>query len=251
MSQPIAANSVLPAVRTPLTLTTADGLSLVAELATPTDVSPKATIVCVHPLPTHGGMMDSHLMRKMAWRLPALADIAVLRFNTRGTASAAGMSEGEFDSSDGEGQDLLAAIAEVTRRGLPDPWLVGWSFGTDVVLRHGNRDPVLGAVLISPPLHFAGNADLDAWAVSERPIVALIPELDDYLRPTEAAERFARIPQLQLVPVEGAKHLWVGEPNVRIVLSEIVRAANPAALDSTTGLLPTDWSGSMEKWSDL
>ena len=35
--------------------------------------------------PTAGGMMDSHVLRKASWRLPALAGLAVLRFNTRGT----------------------------------------------------------------------------------------------------------------------------------------------------------------------
>ena len=72
----IAANSVLPAIREPLTLRTADGLELVGELALPEPGPAAATIVCVHPLPTHGGMMDSHLFRKAAWRLPALADLA-------------------------------------------------------------------------------------------------------------------------------------------------------------------------------
>jgi uncharacterized protein len=36
---------------------------------------------------------------------------------------------------------------------------------------------------------------------------------------------------------ERARHLWVGEPSVRIVLTEIVRRVNPAALP-----LPTEWS---------
>src|SRR5690606_3782734 len=106
----IAANSVLPAIREPLTLRTADGLDLVGELALPEAAAPAATIVCVHPLPTHGGMMDSHIFRKAAWRLPALADLAVLRFNTRGTTSAAGTSQGQFDASTAEGLDLEAAV---------------------------------------------------------------------------------------------------------------------------------------------
>jgi uncharacterized protein with ACT and thioredoxin-like domain len=83
----ISAGSILPAHREDLELFTADGLRLVGELATPIDRAPAATIICLHPLTTHGGMMDSHVLRKMAWRLPALAGIAVLRFNMRGAVS--------------------------------------------------------------------------------------------------------------------------------------------------------------------
>jgi alpha/beta superfamily hydrolase len=101
MSERIRGNSVLPARREALTLETADGLTLVGELALPLERRPVATMVCVHPLPTHGGMMDSHLFRKASYRLPALADIAVLRFNTRGTSSVQGTSEGTFDNGVG------------------------------------------------------------------------------------------------------------------------------------------------------
>ena len=55
-----------------------------------------------------------------------------------------------------------------------------------------------------------------------------MPELDDYLRPAEAAERFARIPQAEVIGVDGAKHLWVGEPAVRRVLDEIVKRVAPS-----------------------
>jgi alpha/beta superfamily hydrolase len=246
MSEPIVANSVLPARREPLRLRTSDGLSLVAELALPVDRQPVGTIVTVHPLPTHGGMMDSHVLRKMAWRLPALADLAVLRFNTRGTTSAAGTSEGEFDSANGEGRDLQAAIAETVERGLPAPWLVGWSFGTDVILRHGDVDPVAGAVLLSPPLRYSTDADLEAWGPGGRPVLCLVPELDDYLRPGAARTRFAALPQAQVRGIDGAKHLWVGERYVKIVLDEIVGEVAPGRAP-----LPTHWSGPMERWSDL
>ena len=242
----IVANSVLPARREPLTITTADGLRLVGELASPLDRAPLATMVCLHPLPTHGGMMDSHLFRKAAWRLPALAGIAVLRFNTRGTSSAAGTSEGTFDEGDGEGQDLRAAVADSVELGLPHPWLVGWSFGTDVVLRHGDIDPVEGAILLSPPLRFSTDADLDHWAESGRRLTCLVPELDDYLRPDEARQRFARVPQAEVVGVDGAKHLWVGEKYVRIVLDAIVTHLVPGAAP-----LPDEYDGPMERWNDL
>jgi alpha/beta superfamily hydrolase len=242
----IVANSVLPATREPLTLVTSDGLRLVGELATPVDRAPAATLVCLHPLPTAEGMMDSHVLRKAAWRLPALAGIAVLRFNTRGTSSRAGTSEGSFDEGRGEGLDLHAALDEVVRRGLPAPWLLGWSFGTDVALHHGDVDPVVGAVLLSPPLRTATDADLDTWAASGRPLVAVVPELDDYLRPDEARERFARVPQAEVVAVPGARHLWVGEKYVRIALDEIVRHVAPRSYP-----LPGAFDGPMERWSDL
>jgi alpha/beta superfamily hydrolase len=244
--QRIVANSVLPACREELRLTTADGLRLVGEAAFPVEGMPAASIVTVHPLPTHGGMMDSHVLRKMAWRLPALADIAVVRFNTRGTTSAAGTSEGGFDQARGEGLDLKAAIDEVLRRGWPAPWLVGWSFGTDVILKHGDVDPVRGAILLSPPLRFSVDDDLDRWAVSGRPLICLVPEFDDYLVPDEARRRFARIPQAQVRSIEGAKHLWVGERHVSRVLDEIVAVVRP-----DVGPLPDHWDGPMERWSDL
>ncbi|MET0589855.1 MAG: alpha/beta hydrolase, partial [Naasia sp.] len=80
----------LPAVREDIEMTTADGLTLVGELAAPVGRSPRATLVTLHPLPTAGGFMDSHVLRKAAARLPELADLAVLRFNTRGTSSPRG-----------------------------------------------------------------------------------------------------------------------------------------------------------------
>ena len=131
-------------------------------------------------------------------------------------------------------------------RGLPDPWLLGWSFGTDVILKHGNVDPVRGVVLLSPPLRFSTDDDLDQWAQSGRPVVAVVPALDDYLQPDEATERFSRIPQAQVIGVPEAKHLWVGEKYVRIALDEVVRAVVPSAAP-----LPVDFDGPMERWSDL
>ena len=242
----IVANSVLPARRDPLVLRTDDGLALVGELSLPMGAQPRGTIVCVHPLPTHGGMMDSHVLRKMAWRLPALAGIAVLRFNTRGTTSAAGTSQGSFDEARGEGRDLRAAIDEVVRRGLPDPWLLGWSFGTDVVLKHGNVDPVVGAILLSPPLRYSTDADLRGWNDPGRPVVALVPEFDDYLVPDDARVRFAGLESAQVRGVDGAKHLWVGERFVKVVLDEVTGLVNPDAAP-----LATSWDGPMDRWSDI
>jgi uncharacterized protein len=235
----IRAMTVLPARRTPITLTTEDGLRLIGELALPADRDPAATLVCLHPLPTHGGMMDSHVYRKAANRLPALADVAVLRFNTRGTVSEQGKSEGEFGAGETERYDVAAAVEYAVAAGLPDIWLLGWSFGTELALRWGLLPGVQGGILLSPPLRRAADTDLDAWAAAGRPLTVLVPEFDDYLRPDEARSRFARVPKADVIGVPGAKHLWVGENYVRTVLNEIVRTVNPTAL--TDGALPTSW----------
>src|SRR5207248_6287095 len=115
----IRAATVLPARREDITLHTGDGLSLVGEIARPPVREPVATLICLHPLPTQGGMMDSHVIRKASYRLPALADLAVLRFNTRGTASEQGRSDGEFGEGETERYDVAAAIAWAATAGLP------------------------------------------------------------------------------------------------------------------------------------
>lgn len=228
----------LPAHRENVELRTADGLMLVGELSEPLDGKSLGTLVALHPLSTAGGFMDSHIIRKAAARLPALADIAVLRFNFRGVSSPRGRSEGKWGHGVDEQYDLAAAMAFVTERGLPDPWLLGWSFGTEIAIKYGLQHPIVGAILLSPPVKRATDADLAAWAGSGKRLVAVIPELDDYLRPAEAVRRFASVPEAELVAVEGGKHLWVGEQQTRRVLSEILLRLNPSALP-----LPTEWNG--------
>ncbi|MCH8612379.1 alpha/beta hydrolase [Arsenicicoccus dermatophilus] len=243
----IRANTILPARREEIELHTADGLTLVGELALPLERDPVATLVTLHPLPTHGGFMDSHVYKKASYRLPALADIAVLRFNTRGTSSPRGTSQGSFDNADGERFDVAAAIEYAELRQspvLPHRWLVGWSFGTDLTLMYGLEPAIEGAVLLSPPLRWTQPEHLREWAVDGRPLVALVPEHDDYLQPEEARERFALVPQAEVVGIDGCKHLWVGETYVRRALDEIVARVRPGF-----GPLPTTYAGEVAEGS--
>lgn len=226
----------LPATRENVELFTEDGLNLVGELSLPLSAEPVATIVALHPLPTAGGFMDSHIIRKAAARLPALADLAVLRFNFRGVTSPRGTSDGAFGHGEDERHDLDAAMRFVADRGLPQPWLLGWSFGTEVALKHGLEHDIEGVILLSPPLHRTTDEELAAWAGSGRRMIVVVPELDDYLRPEEAAQKFASVPEAELVAVEGGKHLWVGEAQTRRVLTEIVARLNPGVLP-----LPEEW----------
>jgi len=52
-------------------------------------------------------------------------------------------------------------------------------------------------------------------------------------------------PNVEVVGVEGGKHLWVGEPFVRRVLDEVVARVAPGRAP-----LPTTWDGPFEVWRD-
>ena len=226
----------LPARREDIELHTSDGLTLVGELASPLTAPPLATLVTLHPLPTGGGFMDSHVIRKAAARLPAIADLAVLRFNFRGVSSPRGTSEGAWGHGVDEQHDLAAAMAFVAERGLPNPWLLGWSFGTEIAVQYGLTYPIVGAILLSPPLKRTSDDELAAWAGSGKRLIAVVPEFDTYLRPAEATRRFSVVPEAEVVAVEGGKHLWVGEQQTRRVLTEVLKRVNPSALP-----MPEEW----------
>lgn len=231
----IRANTELPSIREDVELVTSDGERLVGELAKAKNPSGDV-ILFLHPLPTHGGFMDSHILRKAANRLPAMTGISVFRFNTRGTESPNGKSTGEFDGGNAEQFDLQAAY-EFLKPQFERIWLVGWSFGTELVLKYGWQYPISGAVLLSPPLHRTSSEELLRWNDVDAPLVALIPELDDFLTEEPAREKFSVIRDIDIQVVEGAKHLWVGETFTREVLNRIVKLILPAKAP-----LPNEWA---------
>lgn len=221
MSQTVRPSSIFEAVRTPFHVITEDGIDLIGEVAAPIGGS-NGAILCLHPLPTAGGMMDSHVYKKAANRLPAMAGITVVRFNTRGTSSEAGTSTGEFDNGKSERFDVEAMLRYCFEDlKLENVWVTGWSFGTDLALQHAKDPRHKGLILLSPPLRTTTNEQLEYWNTDPRPITALVPEFDDYLQPEAARERFAIVPKLKIIAVDEAKHLWLGEPSVHRVLSEI------------------------------
>ena len=231
MAELIRPSTILPARRSPISIHTSDGLRLIGEVAAPESGDLSIGLLCLHPLPTHGGMMDSHIYKKAANRLPQMAGITVIRFNTRGTASEQGKSDGEFGGGVNEKEDVIAAIDycfDVV--GVKKLWVTGWSFGTDLALKYARNSRVQGLILLSPPLRFSEPSDLEFWALDKRRIVALIPEFDDYLQPEAAREKFSIIPQIEIIEVKDGKHLWVGEPFVYRVLTEIVNVVNPSKL---------------------
>lgn len=225
----ISSNTELPSIREEIELHTQDGQTLVGELALPKDKPPVATLITLHPLPTHGGFMDSHILRKAANRLPELISVAVLRFNTRGTSSPRGKSTGEFNGGDLERYDVAAAVDFCRERGLSNLWLVGWSFGTELAIKYGPDHEIAGAILLSPPLRRATQQDLMRWNEFAKPLIALVPELDDFLTPDPAREKFSVVKHAKVLDFDGEKHLWVGEKATRRVLDAIADAVVPGS----------------------
>lgn len=232
----IRSNTELPSVREDIELLTSDGQILVGELSLPVGKSPIATLITLHPLPTHGGFMDSHLLRKMSNRLPEQLSVAVLRFNTRGTESPRGKSTGTFDGGVAERFDVQAAVRFCEERKLPRLWLVGWSFGTELAIKYGPDYDIEGAILLSPPLHRATDADLLRWQDTRAKLIAFVPELDEFLNPAQATERFSILPKTKLLAFDGEKHLWVGESATRRVFNAIAEEIVPGSSP-----LPTEY----------
>ena len=230
MPELIRPSTILPANRSAISIKTSDGLSLIGEVAAPLgEIS--GSLLMLHPNPSGGGMMDSHIYKKAANRLPAMAGVQIIRFNTRGTMSEAGKSEGEYDHGKSEKLDVLAALDYCfDQLKIKDLYVIGWSFGTELALQYAREERIKELILLSPPMLSTTDEDLDFWIKDGRVITALIPELDDYLKPDAARLKFSRVKNLKQIDVAGAKHLWVGEPMVHLVLSEIVKVIAPNRL---------------------
>ncbi|MEL6893675.1 MAG: hypothetical protein AAFP84_18940 [Actinomycetota bacterium] len=153
-----------------MTFTTADGVTITGDLASPTDGPPsRAAIVC-HPHPQYGGDRFNSVV-EACWR--GLADVGVgaLRFDFRAI----------FGGGVAERQDAVAALDVLAAR-WPDAALavVGYSFGAMVAL--GLGDPrVAASVLIAPPLTVM---PLDVTPVA--PMLVLVPAHDQFTRPADA-----------------------------------------------------------------
>jgi len=227
MPQTLRPSTVLPSNRTPYKVNTVDGIELVVEVAAPLNPSKGALLMC-HPNPTGGGMMDSHVYKKAANRLPALADLTIVRFNTRGTSSEQGTSTGSYDQTKLEQHDVEAMIQfSLDHLKLENLWVVGWSFGTEITLKYAKDSRIKGIILLSPPLMYTTEEELKFWATDGRPVIALVPEHDEYLSPSAAREKFKVIPQIEIIEGVNMKHLWLGEPSVQFVHDEIVKRVVP------------------------
>ena len=226
----ITGSTVLPADREPVTLRTADGLTLVGELALPR--RPAAGGHADLPAPAAHGGRDDGQPHPAQGRLPAAragrpggAAVQHPGHHVRARAPArAQFGDGEAERLRRRRRDRLrwprACRGAGCSAGRSAPT------GAEVGQRPGGRgrDPAVARRCAGPatPTWTAGRrraARCSRWSRSSTTTCA----------PTRPGPGSPGCRRPRSSAVDGAKHLWVGEPYVRIVLNEIVRRVNPAA----------------------
>jgi alpha/beta superfamily hydrolase len=184
-------------------LSTADGLTLEAELAIPDGPSRAAAVLC-HPHPQYGGTMRSIVIGALFESLPA-AGVSCLRFNFRGVEQ----STGTYDAGRGELLDVraaLAAMSDEVAAALPLV-LAGWSFGADMALATVD-DRLAGWLAIAPPLRFAD--EFGPVAVDPRPKQLVLGQHDEFRDPASVVEATEDWVATEIEVIAGASHFFVG-----------------------------------------
>jgi uncharacterized protein len=184
-----------------ISLLTADGETLAADIALPD--TPLAGAVVCHPHPAYGGDRRNVVVDAL-FRVLAAAGVAALRFDFRRTAGRSATGEGVPERA-----DVVAALHRLAIEvaGAVPVFLVGYSFGADVALSVGD-DRHAGWAAVAPPFRFSGPArpgEGDA-----RPVLAVVPQHDQYAPPAWVARATAGWPDLTVEPVPMADHFLAG-----------------------------------------
>jgi uncharacterized protein len=196
----------------PTKLTTADGVTLQAELAFP-ETPARCGLVLCHPHPQYGGTMRSIVISALFDALPPRG-VACLRFNFRGVEG----SEGEHDFGNLERVDAETAVGALRERLAPGTPLIltGWSFGADMAL--SVRDTRVDAwMAIAPPVVVVH--DIDGLAADARPKLLALAQHDEYRDPAEVTELAERWANTDVHVVGGASHFFVGRTDRLVELA--------------------------------
>jgi uncharacterized protein len=196
-----------------VTLTTADGHVLEAELARPAAGTERAAMVLCHPHPQHGGTMRSIVISALFGALPEVG-VTCLRFNFRGVER----SQGAFAEGIGEREDVFSAIDELDAAVDPTVPMVltGWSFGADVAL--SVAVPRLAAwMAIASPLRFATRVE-DAAHDPRLKLLALA-ERDEVRAPADVVAEADGWTNTRIEVIPGASHFFVGSTDRLVTLA--------------------------------
>jgi alpha/beta superfamily hydrolase len=200
-----------------LTIVTADGLSLEAEVRVPAE--PKAAAVVCHPHPLYGGNMANNVVAALFDELSVRGAITC-RFNFRGV----GRSDGGHDGGRKERLDIEAAVEAMTERlgASNQPLLLaGYSFGADTALTVADA-AVSGWLAVAPPLRVVPIDDMAAGP-DARPKRLATGVGDEFRGPADARAATAHWTNCTVTDVAGADHFFsVGLDTVRSVAAALL-----------------------------
>lgn len=162
------------------------------------------TVICCHPHPLHGGTMENKVVTTV-FRTFRNMGTRVVRFNYRGV----GQSEGEYADAIGETDDLLAII-QWLKQVRPDDqiWLVGFSFGSNVVTRAASQVDIKQLITIAPAVDHLDFQSLDFPAC---PWLVIQGDADEVVSPQAVYTWVDTLPKSpKLVTLEGVSHFFHG-----------------------------------------
>ena len=234
----IRGNTVLPARREALTLHTSDGLALVGEVALPPEHSPVATLVCLHPLPTHGGMRWTATCsarrpgghpRSRTW--PCCVSTAGAPAACREPVRASSTRRGRVVRP-------RCGLEYAEYHDLPQAGLLAWSFGSDLALRYG-LDPVVVGRSCSPATADEHRRRSRRMGRRRPSPCRAGPGVGRLRSSTPGANASPAAPRRRSSRSRVPSTLWVGD--TERVLDEVVARVAPGRSP-----LPTTWPGPVE-----
>jgi alpha/beta superfamily hydrolase len=175
-----------------------------------------AVVVC-HPHSLHGGSMEVPVIVAVAREL-ARRGIVSLRFNFRGV----GGSEGSFGDGLAEAADVAGAVEYLLSREDVDEerlYVMGYSFGASVGLRHVEGDPRISAVAalcLPRGEKTIAPVDEEFWREYAGPKLFVAGDRDDICPLPELRGLVDGLPEpKRLVVLKGCDHfLWGREQEV-------------------------------------
>jgi uncharacterized protein len=177
------------------------------------DNATHAAVVC-HPHPLFGGTLHNKVVFHTMKALNSFG-FPVLRFNFRGT----GLSQGEHDHGDGEGDDVRTALDWLDAQYHLPLVFAGFSFGAAIGLRAAYSDSRVAAVIGigTPVVPVAADTEearvytFDFMRNCTKPKLFVSGARDQFGPRAKLEALVASVPEpKKLVRIEGADHFFEG-----------------------------------------